>query len=112
MARRWGLWRDEVHEGTKSSHGGHGPGGARRNIFAGMSATRKTSKAGRRGGSCPAEEEFFNREISWLAFNERVLQEAEDEEMPLIERMRSSASSPTTSTSSSASASRRCSAWP
>ena len=35
-----------------------------------------------------AEEEFFNRELSWLSFNERVLQEAEDAEMPLIERMR------------------------
>lgn len=34
------------------------------------------------------EEEFFNRELSWLAFNERVLQEAEDERVPLIERMR------------------------
>ena len=36
----------------------------------------------------PPEEEFFNRELSWLAFNERVLQEAEDERVPLIERMR------------------------
>ena len=49
----------------------------------------KRSTAGRRGRkSLPAEEEFFNRELSWLSFNERVLQEAEDEEMPLIERMR------------------------
>ena len=56
-------------------------------IFAEMSATRKTSKAGGKQG-LSAEEEFFNREISWLAFNERVLQEAEDEDMPLIERMR------------------------
>lgn len=31
---------------------------------------------------------FFNRELSWLSFNERVLQEAIDERNPLIERIR------------------------
>jgi polyphosphate kinase len=31
---------------------------------------------------------YFNRDISWLQFNERVLQEAEDPSVPLIERIR------------------------
>ncbi|MBA3899324.1 MAG: polyphosphate kinase 1 [Bacteroidetes bacterium] len=32
--------------------------------------------------------EFVNREISWLSFNERVLQEATDKTVPLIERIK------------------------
>ncbi len=33
-------------------------------------------------------ERFFPKEISWLAFNERVLQEAADINNPIIERIR------------------------
>ncbi|KZX56577.1 RNA degradosome polyphosphate kinase [Halioglobus sp. HI00S01] len=33
-------------------------------------------------------DHFYPRELSWLSFNERVLQEAADESVPIIERLR------------------------
>ena len=36
----------------------------------------------------PAERHFINRELSWLSFNERVLQEAQVARTPLIQRVR------------------------
>src|SRR3954453_18722606 len=33
-------------------------------------------------------DRFFNRELSWLDFNDRVLQLAEDDATPLLERLK------------------------
>ena len=35
-----------------------------------------------------APENFFNRELSWMAFNERILGEARDKTLPLFERLK------------------------
>jgi len=43
-------------------------------------------KAGKKAGPVPPR--YFDRDLNWLAFNERVLEEAEDPGNPLLERLK------------------------
>ena len=36
----------------------------------------------------PETPQYFNRDLSWLKFNERVLAQAQDHKVPLLERVR------------------------
>jgi polyphosphate kinase len=63
-----------------------------------MPKRASTSRSGRQkpterdvipeGVDVPDRDLFFNRELSWLAFNDRVLQLAEDASVPLLERLK------------------------
>jgi polyphosphate kinase len=70
---------DEVAQQTTESNGPVGDGGA-----------TVTPEAVRTGAAEPDLTDpslYFNRELSWLDFNDRVLQLAEDPQVPLLERV-------------------------
>ena len=48
----------------------------------------ETDEAPRTGRGLTDPELFINRELSWLDFNDRVLQLAEDVHLPVIERLK------------------------
>ena len=55
---------------------------------AGASARETGGAAADGGPEAGAESPFFDRELSWLEFNRRVLDQAEDAALPLLERLK------------------------
>jgi polyphosphate kinase len=53
-----------------------------------VDASLKAADARIEAPDLEASELYFNRELSWLQFNERVLELTEDENVPLLERMK------------------------
>ena len=51
-------------------------------------STKITAKAGRSMAQSAGKRLYFNRELSWLAFNQRVLDQARSEANPLLERVK------------------------
>lgn len=53
----------------------------------GKKQNKKDDLANKPWLSLPANEKYYNREISWLKFNTRVLEEAHNKKHPLLERV-------------------------
>jgi polyphosphate kinase len=56
-----------------------------------MRATKRSSRKGpgtKKAGAATVENVFFSRDESWMRFNQRVLEEAQDETNPLLERVK------------------------
>ncbi len=53
-----------------------------------VSVPRNTASPICPDASKPAKAAYFNRELSWLAFNRRVLEQAQNEKVPLLERVK------------------------
>jgi polyphosphate kinase len=93
--------RDETLSAGQTAGAVHGQVGAQRRAAEGAFGSGQAAQAATGHGTGPADrprgpadseelppERYLDREESWLRFNQRVLELAEDETLPLLERVR------------------------
>lgn len=61
---------------------------AQKRINTAVLEKRKATPERKRGPLPEVHDRYFDRDLSWLSFNDRVLQEAKDPEVPLLERIK------------------------
>src|SRR4029453_17999818 len=78
---------DRTARARRSDDGAHGGDVAGRSAGGRVRQACDHSRRGSRSMSAVAtgQEQVFNRELSWLAFNERVLEEARNDTNPLLQ---------------------------
>ena len=57
-------------------------------VFGRTVVLRTLRRRGMTDMTAKKEPQFFNRELSWLAFNQRVLEQAKDPALPMLERLK------------------------
>jgi polyphosphate kinase len=56
--------------------------------WGGWAVSKEFTEAGERTAPQDVSSNYINRDLSWMEFNRRVLEEAQDESTPLLERMK------------------------
>ena len=81
------------HSNAPAEHAKAAPGGARRRVAKAAAPVGPSSEHAPAVAAAPEksgllEHAWVDRDIGWLAFNNRVLHEALDERTPLLERLK------------------------